>query len=143
MNRRSFLQSLPVAAVATAASPSLRAQAASAACGSLAFVAPAAIDGPLARGLMPPTGQPPLPQSARYKGLRFTGRQRIYSESIGADTWYPGWAADGSLYSSYTDGGVKDAQGRPIYLQRDDSSLSEFLKVPGCEGSRWVGNAKK
>lgn len=30
-----------------------------------------------------------------------------------------------------------------IYLQGDDSSLSEFLKVPGCEGSRWVGYAKK
>jgi hypothetical protein len=35
-----------------------------------------------------------------------------------------------------------------IYLQRDDlqrdeSSLSQFLKVPGCEGSRWVGYAKK
>ena len=28
-------------------------------------------------------------------------------------------------------------------LQRDDSSLSEFLKVPGCEGSHWVGYAKK
>ena len=30
-----------------------------------------------------------------------------------------------------------------IYLQRGDSSLSEFLKVPGCEGTRWVGYAKK
>ena len=30
-----------------------------------------------------------------------------------------------------------------IYLQRDDSSLSEFLKVPGCDGSRWLGYAKK
>ena len=114
MNRRSFLQTLPAAAIASATSPSLRAQAAPTECGGLAFAAPAAIDGPLARGLMPPMGQPPLPQSARYKGLRFTGRQRIYSESIGADTWYPAWAADGSLYSSYTDGSVKDAQGRPI-----------------------------
>ena len=35
-----------------------------------------------------------------------------------------------------------------IYSQRDDlrrdaSSLSKFLKVPGCEGSRWVGYAKQ
>jgi hypothetical protein len=30
-----------------------------------------------------------------------------------------------------------------IYRQRDDSSLSEFLKVPGCEGPRWVGYAKQ
>jgi hypothetical protein len=29
-----------------------------------------------------------------------------------------------------------------IYLNRDDSSLSEVLKVPGCEGSRWAGYAK-
>jgi hypothetical protein len=30
-----------------------------------------------------------------------------------------------------------------IYLRRDDSSLAQFLKVPGCEGPRWVGYAKK
>jgi hypothetical protein len=30
-----------------------------------------------------------------------------------------------------------------IYLQRHDSSLSEFLKVPGCKGPHWVGYAKQ
>lgn len=30
-----------------------------------------------------------------------------------------------------------------VYLQRDDRSLSEFLKVPGCEGPRWVGYANQ
>ncbi len=66
--------------------------------------------------LMPPQGEPPLPQSPRFKGLRFTGRQRDYKETIHADTWYPSWAADGTLYSSCTDGTVNDAMGRAIRM---------------------------
>ncbi len=45
----------------------------------------------------------PYPQSATLTGIAFTGR---HAEYTGADTWYPSWAADGNLYSPWTDGNV-------------------------------------
>lgn len=45
----------------------------------------------------------PYPQSDRFKGLHFTGR---HAEYTGADTWYFSWAADGSMYSPWTDGNI-------------------------------------
>ena len=45
----------------------------------------------------------PLEKSAELAGVRFTGRQRAHTR---ADTWYPSWAADGNLYSPFTDGSV-------------------------------------
>ena len=45
----------------------------------------------------------PFAKSATIVGLAFTGR---HAEYTGADTWYPSWAADGNLYSPWTDGGV-------------------------------------
>lgn len=53
-----------------------------------------------------PGGPPPdcpFPQSKAFVGLAFTGR---HAEYTGADTWYPSWAADGNLYSPWTDGTV-------------------------------------
>jgi len=52
-------------------------------------------------------GQPPadcpFPRSESVTGLAFTGR---HAEYTGADTWYPSWAADGNLYSPWTEGNV-------------------------------------
>jgi hypothetical protein len=45
----------------------------------------------------------PFPQSATLTGVGFTGR---HAEYVHADTWYPSWAADGNLYSPWTDGEV-------------------------------------
>ena len=45
----------------------------------------------------------PFPKSETFVGLGFTGR---HAEYTGADTWYPSWAADGKLYSPWTDGNV-------------------------------------
>jgi hypothetical protein len=50
----------------------------------------------------PPKGCPFEP-SATLAGIRFTGR---HAEYVNADTWYPSWAADGNLYSPWTDGSV-------------------------------------
>jgi len=50
----------------------------------------------------PPAGCPFKP-SKDLVGLRFTG---IHSDYRFADTWYPTWAADGNLYSPWTDGDV-------------------------------------
>ncbi len=51
----------------------------------------------------PPPAGCPFEPSATIKGLGFTGR---HAEYTGADTWYPSWAADGNLYSPWTDGTV-------------------------------------
>ena len=45
----------------------------------------------------------PYQKSATVTGLAFTGR---HAEYTGADTWYLSWAADGNLYSPWTDGNV-------------------------------------
>ncbi len=50
----------------------------------------------------PPEGCP-FQQSENLLGVSFTGR---HAEYTGADTWYPCWAADGNLYSPWTDGSV-------------------------------------
>ena len=50
----------------------------------------------------PPPGCPFAP-SETLVGIGFTGR---HAEYAGADTWYPSWAADGNLYSPWTDGSV-------------------------------------
>jgi len=45
----------------------------------------------------------PFPRSETFAAIGFTGR---HAEYTGADTWYPSWAADGNLYSPWTDGNV-------------------------------------
>ncbi len=64
------------------------------------FPAPA-----LCSGVWPstPPKECPFQASAALTGLNFTGRHAEYEN---ADTWYPSWAADGKLYSSWTDGKV-------------------------------------
>jgi hypothetical protein len=50
-----------------------------------------------------PPASCPFPMSETLVGVAFTGR---HAEYTGADTWYPSWAADGRLYSPWTDGSV-------------------------------------
>jgi hypothetical protein len=50
-----------------------------------------------------PPPECPFPASDTLRGVAFTGR---HAEYTGADTWYPSWAADGNLYSPWTDGSV-------------------------------------
>jgi hypothetical protein len=45
----------------------------------------------------------PFEPSSEISGLVLTGRRAVYAH---ADTWYPSWAPDGNLYSSFTDGRV-------------------------------------
>ena len=53
----------------------------------------------------PSTSPPncPFKKSSSLDGIVFTGR---HAEYTGADTWYPSWASDDNLYSSWTDGNV-------------------------------------
>ncbi len=50
----------------------------------------------------PPAGCP-FQKSSDITGVAFTGRHIRYAN---ADTWYPSWAANGNLYSPWTDGRV-------------------------------------
>ncbi len=50
----------------------------------------------------PPAGCP-FQKSGDITGIAFTGRHIRYAN---ADTWYPSWAANGNLYSPWTDGKV-------------------------------------
>ena len=48
-----------------------------------------------------PPADCPFEQSKELVGILFTG---VHSDYKVADTWYPSWAADGNLYSPWTDG---------------------------------------
>jgi len=50
----------------------------------------------------PPEGCP-FPESKEITGIAFTGKHMSYTD---ADTWYPSWAADGNMYSGWTDGEI-------------------------------------
>jgi hypothetical protein len=65
-----------------------------------------AADPPAAGTIVWPSQPPkdcPFASSPALPGIRFTGR---HAEYVNADTWYPSWAADGNLYSPWTDGNV-------------------------------------
>ncbi|HYA48324.1 MAG TPA: hypothetical protein VEG35_01380, partial [Burkholderiales bacterium] len=68
----------------------------------------------------------PVPRSTEIVDIGFTGRYATYEH---ADTWYPSWAADGNLYSPWTDGrvgnvscssGGKDARTGQAKVEGDD-----------------------
>ena len=48
-----------------------------------------------------PPADCPFERSQAFRGLYFTG---VHSDYHCGDTWYPSWAADGNLYSPWTDG---------------------------------------
>jgi hypothetical protein len=50
-----------------------------------------------------PPSDCPFVQSQSIKGIAFTGRNTRYA---GCDSWFPSWASDDNLYSSYADGQV-------------------------------------
>jgi len=47
----------------------------------------------------------PFSKSTAITGIAFTGRHIHYDHDLG-DTWFPSWAADGNMYSPWTDGKV-------------------------------------
>ncbi len=50
-----------------------------------------------------PPADCPFQKSSDITGVAFTGRHVRYAN---ADTWYPSWAANGRMYSPWTDGSV-------------------------------------
>jgi hypothetical protein len=57
---------------------------------------------------VPPTtpSSIPYPPSTDLVGYQYLSGANAVTPGIGADTWYPSWASDGKLYSSWTDGSV-------------------------------------
>jgi hypothetical protein len=53
-----------------------------------------------------PPNSIPFPQSTDLIDFEYNLGFNAVPPGIGADTWYPSWAADGNLYSSWTDGTV-------------------------------------
>jgi len=80
-----------------------------------------------------PPSDCPFSQSEFFSGLAFTGRQASYTT---ADTWYPSWASDGTLYSPWTDGCFDDSK-----LECCSSKLGESCNE-GHEGLSGTGHAK-
>ncbi len=61
-----------------------------------------------------PPANIPFPPSRELTGIAFTGRYAQYGH---ADTWFPSWASNGNMYSSWTDGtvnGVKSSSKGPM-----------------------------
>jgi len=74
-----------------------------------------------------PPADIPFPPSTELTGVAFTGRHAQYGH---ADTWYPSWAANGNLYSPWTDGVVNGVQ-----------SSSCTAKVYSCSATATTGYA--
>ena len=52
----------------------------------------------------------PFPKSQSVLGVEMAQDGQAVPPGIAADTWYPSWARDGNLYSSWTDGKVDGVQ---------------------------------
>ena len=66
----------------------------------------------------------PFPRSTEITGILFTGVHRRWEFG---DTWYPAWAADGNLYSPFTDGPCnEDFSNSNGYEYSEDSPMGVF-----------------
>jgi hypothetical protein len=70
----------------------------------------------------------PFEPSREMTGIEFLG---IHSDYHFADTWYPSWAADGNLYSPWTDGDVHGERSSSDAIAPDTNGLGGFRLVPG------------
>ena len=81
----------------------------------------------------------PFPRSTELTGLTFTGRSRNYTN---ADTFYPSWAADGALYSPWTDGCFGETVRDPLDCssKSDDPSNAPFGHIAATGQARITGD---
>jgi hypothetical protein len=74
----------------------------------------------------------PFEPSASVPGVLFTGR---YANYTSADTWYPSWAADGHLYSPWTDGRIHGQYDRGVapecHSGRRDKARTGQARIEG------------
>lgn len=82
----------------------------------------------------------PFEPSKEIVGLIFTGRHVAYTE---ADTWYPWWAADDTMYSPWTDGNVSQLRGEGAPLSEIECSSDSRNPVnAGRGGKSGTGQAR-
>ena len=82
----------------------------------------------------------PFEPSKEIVGLIFTGRHAAYTE---ADTWYPSWAADDTMYSPWTDGNVSQRRGEGVRLSEIECSSDSRNPVnAGRGGKSGTGQAR-
>ena len=77
----------------------------------------------------PPPEDCPFPASKELTGMSLTPR---HAEYTGADTWYPSWAADGHMYTPFTDGVVNGL--------RSDSADNRTYKKATTGQAKVIGN---
>ena len=75
-----------------------------------------------------PPADCPFEPSREITGIEFLG---IHSDYRFADTWYPSWAADGNLYSPWTDGEVHGENSSSDAIASDANSFGGFRLVTG------------
>src|SRR6266849_691029 len=75
----------------------------------------------------------PFEPSKEIVGLIFTGRHVAYTE---ADTWYPSWAADDTMYSPWTDGNVSQLRGEGVRLSEIECSSDSRNPVNAGRGGQ-------
>jgi hypothetical protein len=80
----------------------------------------------------------PFEQSKELVGISFTG---VHSNYKVADTWYPSWAADGNLYSPWTDGWAPRLDGGREMSSSNGYSDDKITKRQATTGQAvMVGN---
>ena len=82
-------------------------------------------DAPAATARVWPSEPPrdcPFQRSSSLVGILFTG---VHSDYHCGDTWYPCWASDGNLYSSWTDGKTDGVQ----CGSRENAATKEIAKT--------------
>jgi GH43 family beta-xylosidase len=70
----------------------------------------------------------PFERSTNLVDIEFSGQHSDYRF---ADTWYPSWAADGNLYSPWTDGPLFDEHSTSDAIAPDTNSYGGFRLVRG------------
>ena len=75
-----------------------------------------------------PPADCPFEPSSEITGIEFLG---IHSDYRFADTWYPSWAADGNLYSPWTDGDVHGEGSSSDAIATDAKGFGGFRLVAG------------
>jgi hypothetical protein len=75
-----------------------------------------------------PPADCPFEPSKTITGIEFLG---LHSDYRFADTWYPTWAADGNLYSPWTDGPLFNESSTSDAIEADTNSFGGFRLVRG------------
>lgn len=75
-----------------------------------------------------PPADCPFEPSRELTGLEFLG---VHSDYRFADTWYPSWAADGNLYSPWTDGPLHQESSISDAIAPDPDGFGGFRLVRG------------